>query len=219
MSKFTILKFIILFLSLFVLAHGEEEQLSVLSPDGMKVISTKVESKSADQFEMRTKIEIKENGDVDPTVLVYTNFAIIGVKWHSDSGSALVMEHISRQCILRLVSKKDGKWIATEVTQFLNSPNYFSLVNCESVDKSFLCYYSATDEKGSETHYSLLTKLNIATGKSDLLEKNINLQKIGFYSLSIPTGLHRSSKNANENYCVYSPSISDSEPPWYAYAK
>jgi|JI10StandDraft_1071094.scaffolds.fasta_scaffold170035_2 hypothetical protein len=144
-----------------------------------------------------------------------TEFPVIAVKWHRDAKALMVIEHIARQVVMRLIAFNGGEWQMSEVTQFKEPPNFFNLVNTESREAAFVCYYLGRNERGG-AFVAYRTEVNTQTGEVNLVSaKRIEDADLGFYKSSIASELHSIDQSLNENGTRYSSALSDDEPSWF----
>lgn len=143
-----------------------------------------------------------------------TEFPVIAVKWHKDAKAVMVIEHISRQTVMRLIALNDKAWAMSEVSQFKETPNFFSLVNVESSESGFICFYlGRNDRNDASTAYR--TELSIQSGDAKLLTaKRIEDEEFGFYKVSIGMELQRLKRDNKAGVVTFSPAVDDDEPNW-----
>ncbi len=186
----------------------------VPSPDKKHqlVIEQKPSPESPDII--RTEFSIADEKGNVISELGVTEFPVIAVKWHKEAKALMIIEHIARQSVMQLIVLNDKGWKMSEVEQFEEPPNFFSLVNVESSEGGFVCFYLGKNErKDASTAYR--TKLSIHSGEAKLLAaKRIEDEELGFYKRSIGKELHRLSRSSKEGTRTYNPSVDDDEPGW-----
>lgn len=144
-----------------------------------------------------------------------TEFPVVAVKWHRDARAIIVLEHIARQVVMRLIAFDGGEWKMVEVVQFKEPPNYFSLVNVESKESGFVCYYLGRHErKGAFIAYR--TEVSTTTGEAKLLSaKQLEDEDLGFYKSSVASELHKTDQAVSSGLVQYATELSDDEPKWF----
>lgn len=196
------------------IAHANSSNFfELVSPSGTNKVIVKSEPSpdSPDVFRMYYSLVNIETHKT--TALGATEYPIIGIKWHANSNAFLVVEHISRQIVLRLGSKHAGEWSMNEVQQFESPLNYFKLINCRSEPTSFLLYYTGSDDKTSDNYICVLSKLEISSKKCNVVKQfKFKRDDLDFYHLSIDAGLSRGSGIGAQHY---SPALSEAEPAWF----
>ena len=143
-----------------------------------------------------------------------TEFPVIAVKWHKEAKAIMVIEHIARQSVMRLIALNGRAWKMSEVEQFKEPPNFFRLVNVESSESGFVCFYLGKNGlKDATTAYR--TELNIHSGEAKLLTaRRIDDEELGFYKDSIGKEIHRLRQSNKERGITYNPSVDDDEQSW-----
>lgn len=144
-----------------------------------------------------------------------TEFPVIAVKWHREAKAIMVIEHISRQVVMRLIAFNGGEWRMLEVTQFKEPPNFFNLVNTESRESIFVCYYLGRNERGG-AFVAYRTEVNTQSGEVNLVSaKRIEDEDLGFYKSSIASELYSIDQALKGNETRYSSATLDDEPSWF----
>jgi len=201
-------------LAMAVLPCVAGTSLRVPSPDKQHqlLIAEKPSPESPDVI--RTSFSIADAKGNVISDLGATEFPVIAVKWHKEGKAIMVIEHIARQPVMRLIALNDKGWKMSEVEQFKEPPNFFSLVNVESSESGFVCFYLGGNErKDASTAYR--TELKIHSGEARLLTaKKFEDEELGFYKRSIGKELHRLRQCNKEGVITYNPSVDDDEPGW-----
>lgn len=201
-------------LAMAVLPCVAGTSLRVVSPDEryQLLIAEKPSPESPDVI--RTSFSIADAKGNVISELGATEFPVIAVKWHKGAKALMIIEHIARQSVMRLIALNDKEWKMSEVEQFKEPPNFFGLVNVESSESGFVCFYLGRNErKDATTAYR--TELNIHSGEAKLLTaRRIDDEELGFYKDRIGKELHRLSKSNKEGGITYNPAVDDDEPSW-----
>ncbi len=201
-------------LALAVLPCVAGTSLRVPSPDKQHqlIIAEKPSPESPDVIRASFSIADAKGNVISD--LGATEFPVIAVKWHKEAKAIMVIEHIARQSVMRLIALNGRAWKMSEVEQFKEPPNFFSLVNVESSESGFVCFYLGNNER-KDASTAFRTELNIHSGEAKLLTaKQIEDEELGFYKRNIGKELHRLGRSNKEGVITYNPSVDDDEPGW-----
>lgn len=203
-------------LLVFVSPCEAEAFLKLDSPDLQYslVITGKLSPESGDV--VRTSFSIADARGKVVKELGSTEYPVVAVKWHKSARVVMVIEHISRQIVMRLITLRNGnEWSMLDVKQFKDPPNYFNLVSAESIENGFLCYYLGRSERGGAS-VGYRTEVNVQTGESRLVSaKPIDDEDLGFYKPSIARGLRGVIQAMEHGGARYSSAMTDDEPDWF----
>lgn len=207
----------ILYSALMTLAStcGAETSLNLASPDKQYHLLIVTEPSPESPDVVRTSFSITDAQGKVMKKVGATEFPVTAVKWHRDAKALIVLEHIARQPVMRLIALDSGEWKMVEVAQFKEPPNYFSLVNVESKESAFVCYYLGRHErKGAFIAYR--TEVSTQTSEAELLSsKKVEDDDLGFYKSSVANELHQIEQVVSSGLVQYTTALPDDEPKWF----
>jgi hypothetical protein len=190
--------------------------LKMASPDGKFQLLIAKTASPEDTDQVVTSFAITDARGEIIANLGYTEWPIVGVKWHKSAHSALVLEHLARADEMYLITKQGGIWQKIAVTQFEKPPDSYYLIDAESALLSFKCYYLGYDiSRKVFTAYS--TEVNAVSGEAALKSaRQVKNEDVPFYKQDIGGVLFQlKSQLPADQFPHFDSSRSDDEPEWF----
>jgi hypothetical protein len=190
--------------------------LKMASPDGKFQLLIAQTASPEDTDGVVTSFAIADARGAIIANLGYTEWPIVGVKWHKSAHAALVLEHLAREDEMYLITKQGGVWQKIAVTQFEEPPDSFYLIDAESALLSFKCYYLGYDISRKEfTAYS--TEVNPVSGEAALKSaRRVKDEDVPLFKQAIGGVLSQLQRQLPaDQFPHFNSSRSEDEPEWY----
>ncbi|MGC3988676.1 MAG: hypothetical protein QM796_03110 [Chthoniobacteraceae bacterium] len=150
----------------------------------------------------------------------YQELPIIAIKWHKSANAVMILEHISHQEIMEIITLEKGKWVMIDAEQFSGLPDAFSIINANSTDSAFDCYYIGHDRASASNPDSELSgyeiEINVFSGNARCkMSRSIKSEEMYFYLPDVGNVLYEMRKSAPNMLPHYHSPGDDDEPDWF----
>lgn len=205
---------ILLLLLLVSLTAHAKLLASISSPDGRYNLCVDVLKKDEDGNE-EYKITIVDSKDKHIEFLGNATFPIVGMKWHNNSKSVLILTHASGGPLVSAIKcSGEEKWNQLSYDRLCEDYK-FTFLSAVSSQDGFTCYCVVPGGKTTEPA-AITVKIDVKSGGSKIVRmKDIEASDLPFYRTGIIGAVSSYENPDGTKGLLSNPTRDEKESPWY----